>query len=99
EHLAGERRRRLHRKKVGDRWAVLQARDVEIGECDRIFARRTCRSRERRPKNDEKNRPQDQRMFAARRMAHYKSPKRIPRNGKGPGEGRKEHLVYDSAES
>jgi len=99
EHLAGERRRRLHRKKVGDGWAVLQTRDVEIGECDRIFARRTCRRRKRRPQNDEKNQPQDPRMPAARRMAHYKSPRRIPRYRKGSGDGRKAHHGFESAES
>ncbi len=99
EHLADERRRRLHRKKVGDGWAVLQARDVEIGECGRIFARRTCQSRKRRPQNDEKNQPQDPRMLAGRRMAHYKPPKRIPRYRKGLGDGRKAHPGFESAES
>src|SRR5260370_20156094 len=99
EHLAGERSRRLHRKKVGDGWAVLQARDVETGECARIFARRTCQSRERRPQNDAKNQPHDQRMLAGRRMAHYKPPKRIPRYRKGLGDGRKAHPGFESAES
>ncbi len=99
EHLPGERRGRLHRKKVGDGWAVLQAGDVEIGECDRILARRTCHSGKRRPQSDEKNQPQNARMPAARRMAHYKSPKRIPTYGKGSGDGRKAHHGFESARS
>ena len=64
QHFAGEGWRRLHCKEVSDGRALFQVRDMETREGYRIFGRRTCQGRKRRPQKDEENQPQSPRTLA-----------------------------------
>ena len=64
QHFAGEGWRRLHRKEVSDGRALFQVRDMETREGYRIFGRRTCQGRKRRPQKGEENQPQSPRTLA-----------------------------------